>query len=120
MEGTGAMLVAAVALGARLGSLGFFLLGKVKPEKSTGAPLYMTGGGPLSLTRRRRDLRTPSGIVVGMVLGATAWTGGALPRGGGMEGAFSSKDKGSCEVVPCAPRFARRSASSLPRTPALL
>ena len=51
------MLVAAVALEALLGSLGFFLLGKVKPEKSTGAPLYMTGGGALSLTRRRRDLR---------------------------------------------------------------
>ena len=50
------MLVAAVALEALLESLGFFLLGKVKPEKSTGAPLYMTGGGALSLTRRRRDL----------------------------------------------------------------
>ena len=40
--GTGViMLVAAVALEALLGSLGFFLLGKVKPEKSTGAPLYI-------------------------------------------------------------------------------
>ena len=29
-----------------------------------------------------------------------------------------SKDKGSCEVLPFAPRFARRSASSLPGTPA--
>ena len=77
------MLVAAVALEALLGSLGFFLLGKVKPEKSTGAPLYMTGGGALSLTRRRRDLRTPLGIVAGVGLGATVWTGGALPRGGG-------------------------------------
>ena len=99
------MLVAAVALEALLGSLGFFLLGKVKPEKSTGAPLYMTGGGALSLTRRRRELRTPPGIVAGVALvglRATAWTGGALPRGGGMEGAFSSKDKGSCEVVPFA------------------
>ena len=62
MEGTGAMLVAAVALEALLGSLGFFLLGKVKPEKSTGAPLYMTGGGALSLTRRRRDLRDTLGL----------------------------------------------------------
>ena len=117
--GTGViMLVAAVALEALLGSLGFFLLGKVKPEKSTGAPLYMAGGGALSLTRRRLDLRTPLGIVAGVGLGATAWTGGALPRGGGMEGAFSSKDKGACEVLPFAPRFARRSASSLPGTPA--
>ena len=69
------MLVAAVALEALLGSLGFFLLGKVKPEKSTGAPLYMTGGGALSLTRRRRDLRTPPENVAGVGLEGTAWSG---------------------------------------------
>ena len=117
--GTGViMLVAAVALEALLGSLGFFLLGRVELEKSTGVPLYMAGGGALSLARSLRDLRTPLGVVAGVGLGATAWTGGALPRGGGMEGAFSSKNKGSCEVLPFAPRFARRSASSLPGTPA--
>ena len=117
--GTGViMIVAAVALEALLGSLGFFLLGVVELEKSTGIPLNMAGGGALSLAWRRRDLRTPLGIVAGAGLGAAAWAGGALPRGGGMEGAFSSEDKGSCEVLPFAPRFARRSASSLPGMPA--
>ena len=56
------MLVVAAALEALQVGLGFFLLGKVKPEKSTGAPLYMTGGGAVSLTRRRRDLRTTLGL----------------------------------------------------------
>jgi len=44
--GTGViMLAAAVALEALLGSLGFFLLGGVELEKSTGVPLYMAGRG---------------------------------------------------------------------------
>ena len=39
------MLVVAAALEALQVGLGFFLLGKVKPEKSTGAPLHIAGGG---------------------------------------------------------------------------
>ena len=58
------MLVTALALEALRVGLGFFLLGKVNPEKFTGAPLYMAGGGTVLLTRR--DLRTPPVIVAGV------------------------------------------------------
>ena len=69
MEGTGAILLKATLEVLCVG-FGFFLLGKVKPEKFTGAPLYMAECLTVFLTRR--DLRTPPVIVAGVGLEGTA------------------------------------------------